>query len=71
MAVQIEVINDTSGFRHRLVAEDGRTTAWASYQQATYLDGVVAISPYFTGGRDMKSLTADEFCALYCVTAGI
>lgn len=65
MAVKAEVINDNSGFFHRLV-EGEQHTSWAPYSSATYLNGVVGITPFFHGGSDIELITPERYCELTC-----
>lgn len=50
---------DDSG-RHRLVAEDGRTSPWARYRQITILDGKVGHTAFFD--KEEGICTPEEFC---------
>jgi hypothetical protein len=52
---------------HKLVADDGRETEWATYQGITYLDGLVGCTDYDTFNGE-KILSPEEFCKM--ITAG-
>lgn len=53
-----------SGFRHRVVCSDGRVSRWAPYAVVSFLDDFASVSPYFTDGADMKTMSAVEAMGL-------
>lgn len=53
-----------SGFRHRVVCSDGRHSRWAPYSIVSFLDNFASVSPYFTDGNDMKTMSVHEAMAL-------
>ena len=55
--------------RHRLVSGD-QATKWAPYTEFTYLNGYVGVTDYYMG-RGECVLSADEFCSLMGVGAGV
>lgn len=48
--------NDT-GFRHRVVCEDGRASGWAPYTQVAFLDDVASLTDNFTGDGEMSAMS--------------
>lgn len=64
----VEVYNKES-FRFRIVCSDGRCSGWASYTQVAYLDGVAAITGYYSGNPDteLKALPASRILAEFGV----
>lgn len=50
---------------HRLVADDGRYTAWANYSSITMLDGWIGHTAFY--GKEENVVTLIDFCSLIAV----
>lgn len=46
--------NHNGGFAFCIVCSDGRRSGWAIYTQIAYLDGVAAITGFYSGSRDTE-----------------
>lgn len=57
--MKVEVQDDKSGFRFRLVAEDGRASGWAGYTQIAMLDDKAAITGYYAGAAEFELTPLD------------
>lgn len=66
--MKVEVSNTNEGFKFRLV--DGkRKSGWANYTQIAMLDGMAAITAYYSGSSDKElvPLPAAEILAEFAV----
>lgn len=59
--------NGDTGFRHRVVCEDGRRSGWASYTLVSFLDDVACVSPYFHDDTELRLVTLSEAMAFIAV----
>lgn len=59
--------NGDTGFRHRVVCEDGRHSGWAEYTRVSFLDDVACISPYYHDTSDMRLVTVAQAMAFIAV----
>lgn len=55
---------DDSGFRHRVGCSDGRVSRWAPYSTVSFLDDCASVSPYFTDGNEMQTMSVREAMGL-------
>lgn len=62
-----EVLNDVTQFKHRLACSDGRVTKWADYTLPVILDDVVAVTPFWHEGKDIRLISPKDFALLSCV----
>lgn len=65
---QIQWSDTMAGYYHRLFdPSTGRYTGWASYSNATVMDGKVGVTPYYTGCGSAKIISTDEFTSICCI----
>lgn len=56
-----------TGFRHRVVCDDGRISGWADYTRVSFLDDVACVSPYFHDTTNMRLVTLKEAMSFIAV----
>jgi hypothetical protein len=62
---KVEVEDNASGFRFRLVKKDGRKSKWGNYSSVVMLDQVAAVTAYYGGSEnELKPMFAIEVLSL-------